>query len=197
VRCRPFASPLSIHNSGGRGSRRVPDQSPSTTTHLNPKPMTRKPKRTLASSSLSAGRPVPRNLRKAESKPATVRFYAERAKASPLPKGLEVLGQQGKEFAFCEGPQRAERAGASESLDKGEGEGAVILPQRHRPNQRSNPLPALNFAPSNPAPDWGCCKILKNFQLRFGTSKRTPPPSAALRLDAYQLSSINHQPVWL
>jgi len=35
--------------------------------------------------------------------------------------GLELLGKQRKEFAGGEGPQRAERAGASESLGWGEG----------------------------------------------------------------------------
>ena len=36
-------------------------------------------------------------------------------------RGLELLGQQLKEFAEGKGPLRAERAGASESLGRGEG----------------------------------------------------------------------------
>jgi hypothetical protein len=46
----------------------------------------------------------------------------ERRVFLPLPKGLSLLGKQGKEFAAGEGPLRAERAGASESLGRGEGE---------------------------------------------------------------------------
>ena len=42
----------------------------------------------------------------------------------PLPKGLEELGKRRKEFANGEGRQ-AERAGASESLGRGEGEGTM------------------------------------------------------------------------
>jgi len=40
----------------------------------------------------------------------------------PLPAGLESLRKRRKEFAGGEGPLRAERAGASESLGRGEGE---------------------------------------------------------------------------
>ena len=39
----------------------------------------------------------------------------------PLPKGLEPLGKRRKESAE-QRPERAERAGASESLGRGEGE---------------------------------------------------------------------------
>jgi hypothetical protein len=47
----------------------------------------------------------------------------------PLPTGLSLLGKQRKEFAEGEGPQWAERAGASESLDRGEGERIVKTTQ--------------------------------------------------------------------
>jgi hypothetical protein len=46
----------------------------------------------------------------------------------PLPGGLELLGKQRKEFAGGEGPQRAERAGASESLGRGEGNRKLDIP---------------------------------------------------------------------
>ena len=42
-------------------------------------------------------------------------------KLHPLPGGLELLGKQRKESAEGGGPLRAERAGASESLGRGEG----------------------------------------------------------------------------
>jgi hypothetical protein len=38
-----------------------------------------------------------------------------------LERGFELLGKQRKEFAGGEGPLRAGRAGASESLGQGEG----------------------------------------------------------------------------
>jgi hypothetical protein len=50
------------------------------------------------------------------------RFKAAGAFRLPLlaKRGLELLGKQRKEFAGGEGPRRAERAGASESLGRGE-----------------------------------------------------------------------------
>ena len=57
----------------------------------------------------------------------------------PLPRGLESLGKRRKEFGEAEGPPRAERAGASESLGRCEGErssrrGEGGLSRVHGPN---------------------------------------------------------------
>src|SRR5690349_19616237 len=46
----------------------------------------------------------------------------------PLPKGLEPLGKRRKESGRRRRPARAERAGASESLGRGEGKGDVENP---------------------------------------------------------------------
>jgi hypothetical protein len=47
-------------------------------------------------------------------------FFKVAAENSPSSGGLELLGKQRKEFARGEGPLRAERAGASASLGRGE-----------------------------------------------------------------------------
>jgi len=46
---------------------------------------------------------------------------ADLTKESPVPKGLEPLGKRRKESGRRRRPARAERAGASESLGRGEG----------------------------------------------------------------------------
>jgi hypothetical protein len=72
----------------------------------------------VAASDLAATTETERNDQRA----SVWRLYPRRM-GLPLPKGLESLGKRRKEFAADEGPSRAERAGASESLGRGEGEG--------------------------------------------------------------------------
>ena len=66
---------------------------------------------------------IPITAKNAEhAKPVGHKRTQRTQKQSPLrlERGLELLGKQRKEFAKGEGPLRAERAGASESLEKGE-----------------------------------------------------------------------------
>jgi hypothetical protein len=58
--------------------------------------------------------------------------------------GLELLGKQRKEFAGGEGPQRAERAGASESLGRGEEVVRVHREEKYPARSFRRPLRVTN-----------------------------------------------------
>src|SRR5262249_34933505 len=79
----------------------------------------------------------------------------ERATILPLPTGLEPLGKRQKEFAEGEGPLAAERAGASESLGRGEGSAPTIqnpsAAQLQELRQRLVHLLAARASKSSPA----------------------------------------------